>query len=195
MGLSSTDWTAIASGVLAFIGAIALIFNILLVRINAKAVASALQAAKAAEEGVRVARASSQVQTFMELIDRMEDTREARRAVRRFMLAKRPWQSLTQQELGSVDAVCRSFDLLGYFDRSRLIDRRFVPHFYAAPLIDLYDGYLKPYVEHFRHPDRRGPTHYWELVKLRDRMEAVKNTHPGLTGADDWPELSDEVAR
>jgi hypothetical protein len=177
-GLNLTEWQAIAAIVVAVVAIIALIFNVLLLWQTTRSAKATELAARATDSSVQVLRDNSQVQTFLELLDRMEQTREDRAAVRRFIISKRPPSQLSYQELKSVDAVCRSFDILGYFDRQKLIGAQFVEDFYADTFKNLYENYLKSYVDELRQPERRGPTHFWELVQLAERLESHK--HPAL---------------
>jgi hypothetical protein len=167
-GLNLTDWQAIAAIVVAVVAIVALIFNLLLLWQTTRSARATESAARATDESVRVLRDNSQVQTFLDLLGRMEQTRDDRVAVRRFIISKRPLSKLSRQELNSVDAVCRSFDILAYFDHQKLIGAQFVEGFYADTFKDLYDNYLKSYVEELRKPDNRGPTHFRELVQVEE---------------------------
>jgi hypothetical protein len=162
-------------------------FNVFLFRQTSRSTQAAEAAARAARDSVRVARQTTQVEAFLQLLDRMEQTRKDRAAVRGFIKAKRPVQQLTKVERDSVDAVCRAFDILGYFDHQGMIDPTFVDHFYAIPLKELYDDYLEGYLDELRQNDR-DKSHFWELVQLRKRVEHVR--HPADQDLANWPARS-----
>ena len=83
--------------------------------------------------------------------------------------------------LDSVESVCRVFDILGLFDRRRLIARYFVNEFYAPALCDLWNMCLREYVNRRREKADRGKTHFWELEQFYRRVMWVPYHHPTFT--------------
>jgi hypothetical protein len=86
-----------------------------------------------------------------------------------------------------MDELCRRFDLLGLYDRIGIVNSLHVDFIYAVPFVELYEGFLKPYVEHLR-TGTRGMKHFWELVQFYDRVKHVPSNHPAESGKPNWPE-------
>jgi hypothetical protein len=124
---------------------------------------------------------------FLELSHLMENTREDRTEVRKMIRknkismaeGKGKYHNPTHHN-SHVDSVCRAFDILGFFHRRKLVDRKYVCEMYAPPFMELYENFLKEYVEHLRQPHLRGKTHYWELVNFYDWCcnNEVSKRHP-----------------
>jgi len=147
-----------------------------------------------ARETLESERKNSQLENdrdgFLRLLEIMEASRQDREFVRDCRNQHRKPVDLNKDEIDRVDRVCRTFDILGLFDRQHLINSHLVDEFYAPPFIELYKTYLKDYVEDLRQENKRGKTHYWELVQFYERVESVISNHPGLTGASNWPDDS-----
>jgi hypothetical protein len=126
-------------------------------------------------------------QGLLDVFGMMEKTRPARAIIRKARAEGRTWQNLDKAELTAVDDLCRSFDLLGVYDRLGLVNSMHVDLMYSVPFVDLYESFLASYVEHIRSPDQRGKTHFWELVQLYRRVKKVPLNHPANTGKPDWP--------
>jgi len=134
------------------------------------------------------------LQVFQIAIQRMEDTRRDRQRLRDY-LASRPRgdAALPDEVRDAADRVCRDFDILALLDRTGFVDQRLVDSFYSVPFVLLYDSLLGPYVADLRKPEKRGPTHFWELVQFYERVKDVPKNHPAVTGEPDWqddPRLS-----
>lgn len=128
-------------------------------------------------------------ESFLRVTDFMEQTRQARSLVRGLIKGNRTWETLDREtELPVVDDLCRAFDRLGMLDRLQLIDTRLVDFFYSVPFVELYSQYLRNYVADLRSDEKRGPTHFWELVQFYDRVQHVPEGHPAKTGDPKWPD-------
>ena len=119
---------------------------------------------------------------FFKVVDRLEnpENRAARRETRKLRQSGvTPVQLIANEEQRRfVDQVCRDFDLIGLLDNANVIDRSLVKRFYAVPFVDLYEPFLKNYIDQLRLVDgeNRGPTHFWEVDRLYDRVKHV--IHP-----------------
>jgi len=125
---------------------------------------------------------------FIQVIDLMERCREDRAYVRLLHKNGKTHADLVDMDLRRVDNVCRVFDILGYYDRHRLIPQHFIDEFYAPTFIEIYESFLKSYVSSLREVTSRGPTHFWELVQFYERVKDVRKQHPALTNSENWPE-------
>jgi len=126
-------------------------------------------------------------QGLLDVFGMMEKTRPARTLVREARAERRTWRDLDKTELASVDELCRSFDLLGVYDRLGLVNSMHVDLMYSVPFVDLYESFLADYVKHVRGPRERGKTHFWELVQFYERVKNVPHNHPANKGERNWP--------
>jgi len=126
-------------------------------------------------------------QGLLDVFGMMERTRPARKLVREARDSGKTWNDLTPSELSAVDELCRSFDLLGVYDKLGIVNSLHVDYMYAVPFVDLYETFLAEYVKHLR-DGPRGKTHFWELVEFYERVKYVPRNHPAKTGDPDWPE-------
>jgi hypothetical protein len=127
-------------------------------------------------------------QNMIDIISLLEPTRATRHLIREKRSQGKTWKDLSNDELKEVDELCRRFDMLGLYDRLGLINSLFVDLFYSVPLVELYETFLSDYVNYLRDDSKRGKTHFWELVKLYERVKYVPSNHPAITGNDDWPD-------
>jgi hypothetical protein len=126
-------------------------------------------------------------QGLLDVFGMMEKTRPARALVRQAKAEGRTWRELSGSELAMVDALCRSFDLLGVYDRLGIVNSLHVDLMYAVPFVELYEPFLEAYVAYLREPEQRGKKHFWELVQFYERVKHVPSNHPAETGASVWP--------
>ena len=129
----------------------------------------------------------SDVQAFYSVAQRMEQIRGDRQIVRDYVKKGEIQIPPPDDVQKAADHICREFDILGLLDRTGFIDSRLVDLFYSVPFVLLYNDILGSYVEYLRKPERRGPTHFWELVQFYDRVQNVPGNHPSFSGAADWP--------
>ncbi len=108
----------------------------------------------------------------------MEKTRPARKLIREARSQGRTWRDLNEAELAAVDDLCRSFDLLGVYDRLGIVNSMHVDLMYSVPFVDLYNTFLTDYIAHLQKPEQRGKTHFWELVQFYERVKNVPRNHP-----------------
>ena len=116
----------------------------------------------------------------------MEDIREDCHTIRKYIndykTTEKQWP-VPDDILGAADRVSRAFDYLGLLDRRGLVDSKLVDYFYSGTLVELWDGFLKKYVDE----QSRGKTHLWELRQFYDRVKNVPDNHPANTGNKKWP--------
>lgn len=127
--------------------------------------------------------------SFRQTLALMERTRRHRARIRDYLASVERGEANLAPPEASIDAVCRAYDILGMLDRNGMIDRRIIDQFYAPPLILLYEQILGAWVAEVRRPIEqggRGPTHYWDLVKLHDRVRLVNDVHPAILQTEDW---------
>jgi hypothetical protein len=125
-------------------------------------------------------------QGLFDVFGMMERTRPVRKLVRDARSKNKTWRDLNDTELAAVDDLCRSFDLLGVYDRLGIVNSLHVDYMYAVPFVELYDPFLADYVKHLREGSR-GQKHFWELVQFYERVRYVPRNHPAETKAPDWP--------
>lgn len=139
---------------------------------------------------------SQRTDSFLRIVDRLEDTRRDRVKVRLLMANGVDPRALARGDVADgrdeVERVCREFDILGLLLRERLIDDRLIALFYATAFVELFNGFLREYVDEIRKPAgahkyARGVTHYWELVAYAERVKVWADAHPSVLGATDWP--------
>ena len=126
------------------------------------------------------------MQAILKVTEWMEQSRPDRAYVRRLtdehkIVTEANYKSLTYEDRDHIDNVCRSFDLLGYMDRTRLVDKRVVNELYAVSLCSLYDSGLA------HHISRQDETKYYELRQLFERVRFVPENHPSKNDDKDWP--------
>jgi hypothetical protein len=126
-------------------------------------------------------------QGLLDVFAMMERTRPARKICRDARDNGKTWRDLNSTQLAAVDDLCRSFDLLGVYDKLGIVNSLHVDYMYAVPFVDLYETFLKDYVEYLQNGPR-GPMHFWELVQFYRRVRNVPRNHPAATGAPDWPQ-------
>jgi hypothetical protein len=126
-------------------------------------------------------------QGLLDVFGMMERTRSARGLVRDARDHGRTWRDLNDTERVAVDDLCRTFDLLGVYDRLGIVNSLHVDYMYAVPFVELYETFLADYIAHLRAPERRGQKHFWELVQFYERVKNVPRNHPAETGAVVWP--------
>lgn len=125
-------------------------------------------------------------QGLFDVFAMMERTRAARKLVRDARSKGLTWRNLDPSQLEAVDDLCRSFDLLGIYDRLGIVNTLHVDFMYAVPFVELYETFLREYVEYLRNGPR-GLKHFWELVQFYERVKNVPHNHPTETGDPDWP--------
>jgi hypothetical protein len=126
-------------------------------------------------------------QGLLDVFGMMERTRPARKLVRDASGKNKTWRDLNDTELAAVDDLCRSFDLLGVYDKLGIVNSLHVDYMYAVPFVELYETFLADYVKHLR-DGPRGQKHFWELVQFYERVKYVPRNHPAETKAPDWPQ-------
>jgi len=114
----------------------------------------------------------------------MEEMRPERHLLYSLEKSNRKYDKWTEEEMKAAFKASRAFDILGTFDSSGLVDRRFVDRFYAIPAKEIWD-ICKPYVESER--ETRGPQHLWEFQQFANRVKYVRGNHPAITGEKSWP--------
>ena len=145
-----------------------------------------------AKQNLRATKQLKQLDVFQKIVDRLEnpESRAARREARRLRDSGMTAEQVIANENARkcVDQVCRDFDLIGLLDNADVIDRTLVDRFYAVPFIDLYDPFLKKYIDRLRlaEGENRGRTHFWEVDQLYDRVKNV--VHPSKRTPSVWPE-------
>jgi hypothetical protein len=127
-------------------------------------------------------------QNLIDILALMEPTRKTRHLIYQAREAGQTWKDLTDEQLQEVDDLCRKFDTLGLYDRLWIVNSYHVDMFYSVPFVDIYKTFIQDYVAYLRAEDRRGPRHFWELVKFYERVKRVPENHPATTHRDDWPE-------
>jgi hypothetical protein len=90
---------------------------------------------------------------------------------------------LTPEQKASIARVCRSFDVLGFMDRHRLIDEMLVNELYGTSLQSMHAPIFDSFVCQQRTEE---PTRFWELVELDRRIDGIRKIHPGEDGAHAW---------
>jgi hypothetical protein len=90
---------------------------------------------------------------------------------------------LTDAQRASIAEVCRSFDVLGFMDRHRLIDELLVDELYGTSLQSMHAPIFDAYVLQQRMVE---PTRFWELVELDRRINGIRELHPANDDAHAW---------
>ena len=160
---------------------------------------------------------ANQVQSYIKLLERMENIRPDRQSLRNFISKHKDkdgfsntveyWEkqeileSHTTEECQDkngiitnvpikniLSRVTREFDIIGFMDRSDLISKDMVNQFYAVPLVD-FTPLFKAYISLLRNKDnfQRDGTHLWELEQFMESIKHVKSNHPANTGEKGWP--------
>ncbi|MEZ6242258.1 MAG: hypothetical protein R3B57_04375 [Phycisphaerales bacterium] len=121
------------------------------------------------------------------IITLMDEQKDARALLREYVKdgASGRVRSMTDDEELAAESVCRSFDILGLFDREGWVSPRLADRFYSTLLLDLWEPCLKGHVERQRQGRK---LHYWELLQLVDRVKHVPANHPAHRGERDWAE-------
>lgn len=133
---------------------------------------------------------------FHSVVKVMEDTRIHRQTIRNYINHKNRHHIVSLEEynkvLDAADKVSRAYDYLGLLDRNKLIDSNLIDYYYSAPLVDLWDKFLKQYLDGLVNSGKRDKTHLWELRKFYERVQFVRDNHPGLTAKpiteQEWPD-------
>jgi hypothetical protein len=90
---------------------------------------------------------------------------------------------LTPEQKASIARVCRSFDVLGFMDRHRLIDEMLVDELYGTSLQSMHAPIFDAFVCQQRSEE---PTRFWELVQLDQRIDRIREIHPAKDDAPAW---------
>lgn len=114
----------------------------------------------------------------------MEEMRPERQVLYSARKSNKSYDKWTAEEKEAAYKASRSFDILGIFDSSRLVDQRFVDRFYAIPAKEIWDICVD-YVE--SEQKTHGPQHLWEFQQFAERVKYVKGNHPAITGRRSWP--------
>jgi hypothetical protein len=114
----------------------------------------------------------------------LEKTREDRRKVRQWR-PPNDGSNMPEDIRRSCEKVARVFDIIGFLDRTKKLDRSFIDSFYSGSFVDLYEGVLGSYIESERR--ERSPRHFWEAVNFYERVRYVNRWHPANTGSRNWP--------
>jgi hypothetical protein len=199
--ISQPNWTQIVS---AFAAGLSLIVSVIVVYLLYKL-------------KIQLDLKANQVQSYVKLLERMENIRSDRQLIRKFISSKKETDGYAEtiqywenQDLISKDTtveysdengkisrvsikdilskVTREFDILGFMDRSKFISQEMVDQFYAAPLVDFTPIFFA-YIKLLRTKEipKRDETHLWELEQFMDRIKYVKGNHPGYHGKKAWP--------
>jgi hypothetical protein len=179
----------------------------------AKQTQVALEAARASRDAVNASRDLAQasllsidtqkeivkLETFHNLMERMESVRKDRGKVREYVrVSKKENNSkvvfpLPPEVQEAADRICREFDHLALLDSTDLVDRRLIDRSYAVPFVLLYEDVLGEYISELRKRENRGGTHFWELVAFYERVRNVPQNHPCNSQQDCWPDNARSV--
>jgi len=113
---------------------------------------------------------------MLELFQFMEKFRDDREMVRRYVRDGTGWENVDTPHALAVDRLCRSYEILGFIHRRKLVKPDLIDEMYSTAFVPLYDEFLKDYVEYKRRPDQRGTTHFYELTQFYNRVKEKK--HP-----------------
>ncbi|MBI3447256.1 MAG: hypothetical protein HY055_18270 [Magnetospirillum sp.] len=143
---------------------------------------------------LRRANSEANVNGFLSLLKWIEEGRPDRLAARKIISERKALDDLTDNERLTLDRVCKSFDILGYMDRRRLIPQEFIDELYAVSFSKVYRGVL---IEHVNSEiaGQGQPGHFWELKQFFERIKQVPDQHPAITGKAAWPKNSRRQGR
>ena len=125
-------------------------------------------------------------QSFIQMTSLLEAGRADRAFVHECIRAGVSWRDVPPDQLEKVDRVCRQFDIVGALDRLHLVSSLAIDVIYASAFVELYEGFLRDYVNDVRSAEQRGMLHFWELVQFYERVRWVPHNHPAATGAAFW---------
>jgi hypothetical protein len=113
---------------------------------------------------------------MLELFSFMEKFRDDREMVRSYVRDGRSWENVYPPQVLAIDRLCRSYEILGFIHRRKLVKPELIDEMYSTAFVPLYDEFLKDYVDYKRRPDQRGTTHFYELTQFYERVK--EKDHP-----------------